>query len=219
MVFSVLRIDASARNERSLSRKLADKYIDALSRACPGARIVTRDVGLQPPPFITEAWIAAAFKPPQDRSPHEQAVLAVSDQLIAEVKSADLIVVASPLYNYGMPAALKAWVDQIVRVGKTFDFDLARGDFPIEPMLLGKKLVVLTSSGEFGFAPGGLRQDQDHLTSHLRTVAKYIGADTVDVIRIEYQEFGDDRHERSKTAAFQKAEVQGRDFGERKALE
>ncbi|WP_068411549.1 NAD(P)H-dependent oxidoreductase [Labrenzia sp. OB1] len=216
-MLTVLRVDASARNERSLSRKLADKYIDALCRACPDADIVTRDVGSRPPPFVTEAWIAAAFKAPEDRSPHEQAVLEVSDQLIAEVKSADLIVVASPLYNYGMPATLKAWVDQIVRVGKTFDFDLARGDFPIEPMLSGKKLVVLTSSGEFGFAPGGIRQNQDHLTSHLQTVAKYIGAESVDVIRIEYQEFGDERHETSKNAAFQMAEAQGRKLGQLQA--
>lgn len=210
---NILRIDASARVERSLSREIANRFMNALLRVCPDAHVVKRDVGSNPPPILTETWIAAAFKPAAERSVEEQAALELSDELIAEVKAADLIVLSTPLYNYGMPASLKAWVDQIVRVGQTFSFDLSRGDFPIEPMLSGKKLFVLTSSGEFGFGPGGDRSGDDHLIPHLQTVSKYLGADSVNFIRIEYQEFGDERHERSKEQAYRLAEAQGDAFG------
>jgi FMN-dependent NADH-azoreductase len=96
-----------------------------------------------------------------------------------------------------MPAQLKAWFDQIVRINKTFDFDLSRGDLPLQPLLSGKTLIIVTSSGEFGFEKGGIREDINHLAPHLRTLSKYIGADTIYEITSEYQEFGDERHRRS----------------------
>ena len=96
-----------------------------------------------------------------------------------------------------MPAALKAWFDQVVRINETFDFDLARGDFPLQPMLRRKQVLALTSCGEFGFQPGGVRQDSSHLVPHLKTLSKYLGAEGVHHIGIEYQEFADERHERS----------------------
>lgn len=109
------------------------------------------------------------------------------------------------MYNYGMPAVLKAWFDQIMRVGKTFTFDLARGDFPIEPVLSGKTLVLLTSSGEFGFGVGvgvgGVREHMNHLSPHIQALTKYLGVDQFYEIGSEYQEFADDRH----TASVEKA--------------
>lgn len=78
-----------------------------------------------------------------------------------------------------------------------FSFDLARGDWPLEPVLGGKALVLLTSSGEFGFGPGGSRIHMDHLTPHLRTVSRYFGVEETFRVAIEYQEFGDERHQRS----------------------
>lgn len=113
------------------------------------------------------------------------------------MSNADVIVITSPMYNYGMPAVLKAWFDQIMRVNKTFSFDLARGDFPIEPLMRGKILVLLTSCGEFGFGPGGVRENLNHLSPHIKQLAKYLGADRVYEIGAEYQEFADDRHQLS----------------------
>ena len=94
-------------------------------------------------------------------------------------------------------------VDQVIRIGRSFSFDLARGDFPIQPMLSGKRLVVLSSRGAFGFAPGGVRACFNHLDPHLATVARYIGVAERDMhtIAIEYQEFGDARHPRSLAEA------------------
>ena len=104
------------------------------------------------------------------------------------------------MYNYGMPSSLKAWFDQVIRINKTFSFDLARGDFPLEPILSGKTLVILTSSGEFGFDTGGVRERMNHLVPHINTCSFYLGVsgdDRMHHIGIEYQEFGDERHRRS----------------------
>jgi len=126
-------------------------------------------------PDRDEAWIAACFTKPAARTPAMAAVLAPSDELIGEIESADMIVIGTPMYNYGMPARLKAWVDQVVRVDRTFSFDLARGDWPLAPILSGKALILLTSSGEFGFGADGMRTDMNHLDPHLRVVGRYLG--------------------------------------------
>ena len=198
---TILRIDASARISRSLSRGLADEFVRGWRRRRPDDRILLRDVGIAPPPPISEPWIDAAFTPEAQRTEQQRALLSLSDELIEELRQADLLLLATPMYNYGMPAALKAWVDQVVRVRETFTFDLARGDWPLEPVLEGKTLILLTSSGEFGFAPGGVRAELDHLTPHLRTCSRYLGDAETHRVAIEYQEFGDPRHRRSVAEA------------------
>jgi FMN-dependent NADH-azoreductase len=157
---------------------------------------------------VTEASIRAGFTPPEQRTPDMNDALAESTTLINELRRADVLVLAAPLYNYGLPASLKAWIDQIVRPGETFSFDLERGDFPIRSTLSGKSLVVLSSRGEFGFEPGGIRDGWNHLNSHLRTVAtRLLGIAPKDIYEIasEYQEFGDERHQRSREQALQNA--------------
>jgi FMN-dependent NADH-azoreductase len=194
---TLLHLDASPRGERSLSRRLSRQFVKAWLARRPGDRVIARDVGRQPPPFIDEAWIAAAFTAPAQRTPDQRAALAASDELIDELAAADVIVLGVPMHNYGMPAALKAWLDNVMRIDRTFTFDLARGDFPIEPILAGKTLVVLSSRGEFGFAPGGVRAHKNQLDPHLASVAPYLGVAASHSIAIEYQEFRDARHEAS----------------------
>eukprot|EP00435_Cladocopium_sp_Y103_P076834 s1_g573.t1 len=198
---TLLRIDASARHTRSLTRMMSDHFLQAWRRAIPDATVIERDVGLHPPAPISEDWIDAAFTPVDQRTTEQRAELETSDRLIDEIEKSDIILIATPMYNYGLPASLKAWVDQIVRVGRTFTFDLARGDRPLEPIFSGKTLVVLTAAGEFGFSPGGINADADHLVPHIRTISKYLGADRLHHVGIEYQEFGDHRFETSKTEA------------------
>ncbi len=199
---TLLHINASARNGRSLSRKLSGAFIDAWQQIEPAARIITRDVGANPPPVITEDWIAAVFTPAENVTPEQREALRLSDELIDELDRADLIVIGTPMYNYGMPAALKSWFDMVIRIGKTFTFDLARGDFPLEPVMGGKKLVILSSHGEFGFGPGGVREKMNHLETHILTCAHYLGVEESHAISISYQEFGDARHEASVADAF-----------------
>jgi len=195
----ILRVDASARTGRSLSRKLGDQFIDAWIAHEPQIDVTVRDVGRSPPPIITEAWIAAVFS--TEITAQQRELTGISDGLIAEVAAADVIVITTPMYNYGMPAALKAWFDQVVRVNKTFTFDLARGDRPLEPVLSGKTVVALTSWGEFGFGSGELNEGGDHLVPHLRSVSRYLGMSEFHHVGVEYQEFADHRHEASKAAA------------------
>jgi FMN-dependent NADH-azoreductase len=161
---------------------------------------------VNPPDFITQDWISAVFTPEEKRTPAQKERLTLSDTLIAEVSAADVILISSPMYNYGMPAQLKAWFDQIIRINKTFDFDLSRGDFPLQPILSGKTLIIVTSSGEFGFEKGGIREEAGHLAPHLRTLSKYLGGDTMYEITSEYQEFGDERHRMSVANAKDRAE-------------
>lgn len=199
---TLLKIDASARVTRSLSRGLTTAFVEQWLKSRPDDPIITRDVGLNPPPAISEAWSAAAFTALEKRTLAQQEVLKVSDQLLEELEPADLIVLGTPMYNYGMPAALKAWIDQVIRIGRTFSFDLARGEQPIEPILTGKTLVILSSSGEGGFELGGVHAAMNHLDPHIVTASRLLGVSDHYVIRIEYQEFGDDRHQQSIESAY-----------------
>jgi len=201
---TLLRIDASAQlEERSLTRHLTGMFTqDFLARA-PDTQVITRDVGRDPIPAIDHKFIHAAFTPPEDREPWMVERLALSDALVDEVIAADILVLGAPMYNYGMPTALKGWIDHIARIGRTFSFDLVRGDTPIEPILSGKRLVVLSSRGEFGFAPGGVRAHLNALDPALAACAHYFGVAQADIdtVAIEYQEFKDARHAASVEAA------------------
>ena len=208
----ILHVDSSVRgisNENpehdSISKKLAKKFISQFKERTSIDEYIYRDVGVNPPQFISQDWIGAVFTPESNRSSQQKMLLAQSDEFIAEVEKANLIVISSPMYNYGMPAQLKAWFDQIIRINKTFDFDLARGDKPLAPLLSGKTLLIVTSSGEFGFEKGGINELSNHLIPHLRTLSKYLGVTEIYEISSEYQEFADDRHAKSLQMAERKA--------------
>jgi FMN-dependent NADH-azoreductase len=210
---TLLHVDSSVRaannpnpDHDSISKNIALRFVDTWKQNRPEDEYIYRDVGVNPPDFITQDWIGAVFTPEENRTPAQKERLALSDKLIAEVAAADVILISSPMYNYGMPAQLKAWFDQIVRINKTFDFDLSRGDFPLRPLLSGKTLITVTSSGEFGFEKGGIRENSGHLAPHLRTLSKYLGVDTMYEIVSEYQEFGDERHRMSVANAKDRAE-------------
>lgn len=152
---TILHIDASVRGERSLGRRLSKHFVETWKLREPGTAVIARDVGRRPPPIITEAWIAAVFTNPEERTAEQRAAVRPLDELIGELDRAAAIVMGAPMYNYGMPAALKAWFDQVIRINKTFTFDLARGDYPLEPVMKGKTLVILSPRCYFEFARRG----------------------------------------------------------------
>lgn len=201
---TLLHIDASGQlHARSHTRKMTGSFIEHWTKRRPRDRIIRRDVGRSPIPAIDHAWIAAAFAELEARTPAMKRRLALSDELVDEVVASDVIVMGVPMYNYGVPAALKGWIDQIARIGRTFSFDLARGDVPIEPILSGKTLVVLSARGEFGFEPGGMRAHMNALDPALAACAHYFGVarDDIHTVTVEYQEFKDERYRRSLAAA------------------
>ena len=138
----VLRVDASARAEGSVTRLLADQLVEDLAQCVPDLSVIRRDVahGL---PFVDAAWVNANFTDPDARSDTQRQTLAGSDALVAEVMDADVIVIGTPIYNFGVPATLKAWIDQIARARLTFRYT-EQGP---QGLLAGKKVYILTATG------------------------------------------------------------------------
>ena len=118
----ILRIDASARHAGSTTRQLADKLVARLVEQGYGASVTVRDLAQTPPALLTENWVGANFTDDADRSADQQAALAASDELIGELEAADTIVIGVPLYNFAVPASLKAWIDLIARARRTFRY-------------------------------------------------------------------------------------------------
>jgi len=194
---SARKLDKSRSSRNSISRTLADSFREQWEKKITNTKVIYRDLGKNPPDFIDEAWIAAVFTPHEQRTTEQNTLISLSDELIDEVIKADIILLSTPMYNYGMPAALKAWFDQVIRVNKTFTFDLSRGDFPLQPVLSGKTMVLIASCGEFGFHAGGIREKMNHLGPHIKVASQYLGIEKFYEIRSEYQEFGDQRHVQS----------------------
>ena len=111
----LLRVDASARLNHSITRQMADRFINGWRTSESDVQIVLRDVGRQPPSIVSEASIRAGFTPPENRSQDMIDELEESMTLIDEVRRADVLVLGAPLYNYGLPASLKAWIDHPAR--------------------------------------------------------------------------------------------------------
>ncbi|NTS78192.1 NAD(P)H-dependent oxidoreductase [Catenovulum sp. SM1970] len=206
---TILYISSSVRDyqpnqtqHQSITKMLGEQFTANFKAHHEHTEVIYRDLNKQPPSFINADFIGAAFsKAPL--SIEQQKQLAESDQLIAEIVRADIIVIASPMYNYGMPAILKAWFDLVIRVDKTFSFDLARGDEPLAPILSGKSVVLLVSWGEFAFKKGQAKAFKNHLSGHIEQLAPYLGASQFYEIASEYQEFGDKRHQASKQQAIE----------------
>ena len=188
---TLLHVDSSPRGDRSHSRRLSGEVAAAYAAAHPGTRVVHRDVGHTPPPFMTETTVAGFYTPPADRTPEMQHAVAVSDRLVGELLDADTLVLGVPMYNFGVPAALKAWIDQVVRIGKTFDFDPSL-DNPYVPLVHGKQAFIASVSGGAGYGEGGDLASMNHQVPYLQQVLGFIGITDVSVVRVENAMAGDE---------------------------
>ena len=176
---AILRLDASARTEGSVSRDLADRLVSGLA-AATDAKIVRREIG-QGLPAIDGGWIAANFTDPDARTDEHKAMLALSDELVEELRAADTLVLALPIYNFGVPAAVKNWVDHIARARVTFRYSEAG---PVG-LLTGKKAYIVVASG--GTLVGSAI---DFATPYLRHVLGFVGIDDVTVIAADRLSLG-----------------------------
>lgn len=172
----ILKIDTSARKAGSITRELNDKIVARLAANGP-VETVARDLsdGIS---LIDEAWVSANFTPQEDRDPAQHEVLALSNTLIEEIQAADVLVIGVPIYNFGVPAALKAWIDQVARAGVTFRYT---PDGPVG--LLEDKRAILTIAS--GGVPVG--SPADHATDYMRHVLGFIGITEVEIVRAERQ--------------------------------
>lgn len=194
---TILHLDASPRGDRSTSRTLAAEFIAIRA----GDAVTYRDLGRSPVPYVSEAWVAGAFTPPAEHSPEAAAAIAVSDKLVDELLTADRLVISAPMYNLATPAHLKAWIDQIVRGGRTFGIT----DKGYVPLVHGKKaLVILSSGGAYAGTP------YDFEEPYLRAILGFIGITDVTFVRAEGMNLGDEAkakglaHARAQLAAIGK---------------
>jgi len=180
---NILQINASARREGANSTRVADAITARLRAADPGASLTLRDLAATPQPVLDEAALGALFTPAAQRTPEQAARVALDDALIAEVQAADVIVLGVPMYNFGVPAQLKHWIDAIARNGVTFRYT-ANGP---EGLLGGKKAYI-------GLARGGRYRgtDTDSQVPYLRTILGFLGIVDVTFVYAEGLNMGED---------------------------
>lgn len=169
----ILRIDASARNEGSTTRPLADQLVGRLIEQGYGATVTRRDLYATPPALLTESWIGANFTDETERSDEQKALLAGSDELIGELEAADTIVITAPIYNFAIPASLKAWVDMIARARRTFRYTEAGP----EGLLKGKRAFIV-----FASAGVPLGSEVDFASGYLKHILAFVGITDVTII-------------------------------------
>jgi FMN-dependent NADH-azoreductase len=193
----VLVINSSARALRSHSRKLTEVFIDHWKTIHTDPIINFRELGSTDVPHINENWIAAAFKPAAARSEEEIEALKTSDTYISELREADVIVLASPMYNWSIPSALKAYIDQVLRVNETWKFNPANMQNPYIGLLENKTLFLLLSRGAQGYEKGEYNEHMNFQSNYLKTVFNIIGISNIHVIAINGESFAPEDFKKS----------------------
>jgi len=171
---NLLMIEASPRGNSSVSRHMAVEYIDEWQRANPNGKVIQRDLTNTPLKFTDAPWLTAYFTPPDKQSAEMKDALKLSDELVEELLGADVIVIGTPVYNYNVPAVLKAWFDHIVRKGMTLGFSG-------EGLLKGKRCTVLLASGGV-YTEGSPIRDRNIATQWLRLILNVLGIEDIEFI-------------------------------------
>ena len=174
---SLLKIDVSPRGDHSVSRKLGAQFVEHFHHANAGSTVVTRDLATTSIPFVDLPWIGAAYTPEEARTPEHKAALHLSEEFIAELKAADHILLTTPMYNFAVPAVLKAWVDHIVRVNVTFK---VTPEGAYVGLVNGKKAtIIIASSGDYSAPPmDGYNAEK----SYLKQILGFIGITEVNFV-------------------------------------
>jgi FMN-dependent NADH-azoreductase len=180
---SILHLDASPRGERSISRQLSAEFVEGWKRLHPSDAVTYRDLGHYPPPHVSEAWVVGAFTPPETHPADAQAAMQISDRLVDEFLAADSYVFGVPMHNFSVPSTFKAYVDQIVRVGRTFGAD-GKG------LVRNRKLLVVTARGG-DYTPGGPAASFDHQEPWIRTIFGFVGLEDIRFIHAQGINQGD----------------------------
>ncbi len=170
----LLVIETSPRGDQSISRNMTRQFVAEWQAAHLDGEVVYRDLAETNLQFINAPWLQAYFTPPEQHSPEMKAELCLSDELVDELLACDHLVIATPVYNYNVPAALKAWIDCIVRKGLTLGFD-GKG------LVTGKAATVLIASGGV-YTEGSPIQNRDIATRYLRLILEVIGINDVTIV-------------------------------------
>ncbi|MBD3887471.1 FMN-dependent NADH-azoreductase [Phormidium tenue FACHB-886] len=173
----ILHLDSSPRGERSISRTLAKQFILDWKTAHPDDTVTYRDIGHYPVPFVTEAWIAGAFTPSGQHSSESAEAIQISDELVNEFLAADRYVFSVPMYNFNIPANFKAYVDQIVRVGRTFTVDEAG----YKGLVHNRKMLVIAAQGGT-YPEGSSAHSYDMQTPYIQLIFGFMGISDIEFV-------------------------------------
>ena len=194
---NILQINSSVRRDTSHSTRLAARIVLRLRDADPEAALTVRDLNDTPHPILDEAALIALFAAPEQRTPEQAARVAQDDALIAEIKAADVVVLGVPMYNFGVPAPLKNWIDAISRAGVTFRYT-EKGP---EGLLKGKIVyVALTRGGKYRNTPA------DTQVPYLQTVFTFLGMSDLHFVYAEGLSMGPDAEQKAITSAYEQIE-------------
>jgi FMN-dependent NADH-azoreductase len=188
---SILHLDSSPRGDRSKSRKLAKKFIDAWQDLHPDDVITYRDLRQMPVPHVTEDWIAASFTAPEALTSEMAEVLKFSDELVDEFLAADRCVFSVPMYNFSIPSNFKAYIDQVVRASRTFTEENGQ----VKGLANGKKVLFITSRG-VEFKAWSFYEGWDSQEPALRYAFQYMGVTDIQFIHANGLDMGDEARKR-----------------------
>jgi len=178
---TILRVDTSSRTTGSQSRALGDYFESAWVKRNPGDRIVRRDVAENPIPHITSQTIAGFYTPDDQLTGELRSVTVLSDRLIDELRAADVLLLTVPIYNFSIPSALKAWIDQIVRIGRTFSYDGKN----FTGLVTGKRAYVICAYGAGGYLGNGPLAAYDFLRPYLTLLLNFLGIQDIHFFAVE----------------------------------
>ncbi|MCE0522650.1 MAG: FMN-dependent NADH-azoreductase [Methylacidiphilales bacterium] len=193
---TILVVTASPRGERSASRALTTGFAQLWARHHPQDTILLRDIGHHPVPHVTEPWVVGAFAPVDAQNAASKAAIAVSDELVKEFLGADRYVFGVPMYNFNIPSTFKAYIDQIVRAGKTY----AVGPNGYEGLVKNKKALFITTSGG-AYAPGTPLAAHNFQEPYLRVIFGFIGLTDLTFVSAGSMNQGDDAAKFSREKA------------------
>lgn len=194
---TLLHIDSSPRGDRSHSRQLTKSFITAWQTLHPEDAVIYRDLRQSPVPHVTEEWIAADFTPPEARTREMEDVIALSEELVDEFLAADRCVFSVPMYNFSVPSNFKAYIDQIVRVDRTFTV-VQDGEW--KGLVEGKKVLFITTRGG-DYRTNSLYTEWDCQEPFLRTAFKFMGVIDVQFIHANGLDSGEEARKQGLSEA------------------
>lgn len=181
MTFTILQLDCSVSAERSVSRKLTDILVNKLKSTHSDHRVIYRDLNESPVPHLNSKTIEAFFTPVDQHDDSLESAIKLSDELISDLMHSDAIVIGAPMYNFGIPSTLKAWIDHVVRAGKTFRY----GDAGMPEGLVPTGKNVFIASARGGIYSEEPMQAMDFQENYLKVVLNFIGLTDVAFFRAE----------------------------------
>lgn len=187
---TLLVINTSSKRNDSYSRRMTERFIQIWSQHNPNGKIIFRELGNQCIPHVDEDWIKAAFTPNDQRTPECHQTLSLSDELIAELQNADSLVIGCPMYNLSIPSTLKAYIDQIVRMGVTTNLVPDVQHSPYVGLLQNKKAYLMLARGGFGYTPDGCYAHMNFHDTYIKEMLGMIGISDVSSVCLECTAIG-----------------------------